>query len=63
MKKQEIRRAVIREWMALPGDKRLNEEQAANFATVVMQRYELPRSRRSPHQVIMGWLLSRKAKA
>ena len=63
MKKQEIRRAVIREWMALPSDKRLNEEQAASFATVAMQRYELPRSRRPPHQVIMGWLLARKAKA
>ena len=27
MNKQEIRRTVIREWMALPRDKRLTEEQ------------------------------------
>ncbi len=63
MKKHEIRRAVIREWMMLPSDKRLNQEHAASFATVVMQRYELPRSRRSPHEIIMGWLRARKAKA
>lgn len=63
MNKHEIRRAVIREWMALPNDKRLNEEQATSFAAVAVQRYELPRSRRPPLQVIMGWLLARKAKA
>ena len=63
MNKVDIRRAVIREWMALPNDQRLNEEQASSFATAVMQRYELPPSRRSPHEVIRGWLLGRKAKA
>ena len=31
MTKQEIRRAVIREWMALPHDKRQTEEQTASF--------------------------------
>jgi hypothetical protein len=63
MNKVDIRRAVIREWMALPNDQRLNEEQAASFATAVMQRYELPPSNRPPHDVIKGWLLGRKAKA
>jgi hypothetical protein len=63
MKKLDIRRAIIREWMALPSDQRLNEEQAASFATAVISRYELPRSRRSPQEVIMGWLLARKAKS
>ena len=32
MNKQEIRRTVIREWMALPRDNRLTEEQTAGFA-------------------------------
>jgi len=31
MNKQEIRRAVIREWMALPRDKRQSAEQTASF--------------------------------
>jgi hypothetical protein len=30
--KQKICRAVIREWMALPRDKRQTEEQTAGFA-------------------------------
>ncbi len=63
MNKVDIRRAIIREWMALPNDQRLNDEQASSFATAVMQRYELPPSRRTPHEVIKGWLLGRKAKS
>jgi hypothetical protein len=63
MNKVDIRRAIIREWMALPNDQRLNEEQASNFAAAVMQRYELPRTRRPPHEVIKGWLMGRKAKS
>jgi hypothetical protein len=27
-----------------------------------MQRHELPRSRRAPHRVILGWLLPRTGK-
>ena len=63
MKKQEIRRAVIREWMALPREQRLNAEQAAAFAAGAIQRHQLPRTRRPPIEVMMGWLLARKAKA
>jgi hypothetical protein len=63
MKKQEIRRVVIREWMALPSDQRLNAEQAAAFAAVAIQRHPLPPTRRPPLEVMMGWLLARKAKA
>jgi hypothetical protein len=59
MNKQEIRRTVIREWMALPRDKRQTEEHAAGFAAKTLQSHELPRSRRDPHRVLMGWLLPR----
>jgi hypothetical protein len=62
MNKQEIRRAVIREWMALPRDKRQTEEQTADFAAKAAQRHELPRTRRDPHRVMMDWLLPRTGK-
>ena len=62
MNKQEIRRAVIREWMALPRDKRQTEEQTAGFAVKAVQRHELPRSRNDAYQVMMGWLLPRTGK-
>jgi hypothetical protein len=32
MNRQDIRRTVIREWMALPRDKRQSAEQTADFA-------------------------------
>jgi hypothetical protein len=59
MKKQVIRRTVIREWMALPRDKRQSVEQAANFAEKAVQGHALPRSRCDPHRVMMSWLLPR----
>ena len=59
MNRQEIRRTVIREWMALPSDKRQTEEQAAGFAAKTLQRLELPRSRRDPHRVMIRWLQPR----
>jgi hypothetical protein len=59
MTKQEIRRTVIREWMALPRAKRLTEEQTAGFAGKAVQRHELPRSRRDPYLVMMDWLRPR----
>jgi hypothetical protein len=62
MKKQVIRRAVIREWMALPRDKRRTAEQAGNFVARAVQGHALPRSRRGPHQVMMSWLLPRTGK-
>jgi hypothetical protein len=59
MNRQEIRRIVIREWMALPSDKRQTEEQAAGFAAKTLQRHDRPRSRRDPLQVMRGWLQPR----
>jgi hypothetical protein len=59
MKKQVIRRAVIREWMALPRDKRQTVEQAASFAAKAVHAHALPRSRCDPHHVMMSWLLPR----
>jgi hypothetical protein len=62
MNKQEIRRVVIREWMALPHDKRQTEEQTTSFAVMATQRHKLLPSRNDACQVMMGWLLPRTGK-
>jgi hypothetical protein len=59
MAKRETRRAVIREWMALVREKRQSGQQALAFARAAAERHSLPRSRRMPHEVIMGWLRPR----
>jgi len=59
MAKSTVRRAVIREWMALARQKRQSSDQALAFAGAAVQRYSLPRSRRTPHEVVMGWLRPR----
>ena len=69
MEDHEIRRKIIREWMALPKDKRQTEEQVAAFAKKAVQQNEFHRSRRDPDQKfrrdpfekVMGWLLPRAA--
>jgi hypothetical protein len=59
MTKQKVRRAVIREWMALTREKRQSGQQALAFANAAAQRHGLPRSRRTPHDVMIGWLRPR----
>jgi hypothetical protein len=59
MTKQKVRRAVIREWMALAREKRQSGPQALAFASAAVQRHSLPRSRRTPHDVMIGWLQPR----
>jgi len=63
MTKSPVRRAVIREWMAMTRDKRSTREQAAAFAKTVVQRHRLPAGRRNPYTVVMGWLLPRIGKS
>jgi hypothetical protein len=62
MAEHETRRKIIREWMALPKDKRQTEEQAVAFAKKVEKQNEFQHSRRDPAQKIMGWLLPRTGK-
>ena len=59
MEEHETRRKIIREWMKLPKDKRLTEEQVAAFAKGAVQQNGFQRSRRDPYQKVMGWLLPR----
>lgn len=63
MTKQRSRRAVIREWMALPGNKRQTEKQTAGFVAKAVERHKLPRSRNDAVRVMMGWLLPRTGKS
>ena len=60
MPQHKVRRAIIREWMALPTAGRQREEQAASFATKAAPRVA---SFENPHQRIMQWLLPRVGKA
>jgi hypothetical protein len=59
MAKPKTRRAIIREWMTLAREKRQFGSQALAFAKAAIPRHSLPRSRRTPHDVIMGWLRPR----
>jgi hypothetical protein len=59
MAKPKARRTIIREWMALAREKRQSGRQALAFAQTAIQRHGLPRSRRTPHDVIIGWLRPR----
>jgi hypothetical protein len=71
MEDHETRRKIIREWMALPKDKRQTEEQVAAFAKKATQQNEFHRCRRhprlefrrDPYQKVMGWLLPRAGKS
>jgi len=62
MEEHETRRKIIRQWMALPKDKRQTEKQVATFAEKVAQENEFQRGRRDPYQKVMGWLLPRAGK-
>ncbi len=59
MAKSNVRRTIIREWMTLPRDKRQTGQQARAFTKAALQRHQLPRSRRTPHVIVMAWLRPR----
>jgi hypothetical protein len=52
------RRAIIREWMSLPRDKRATQEQAAAFAMKAIEKHEF-RCSGDRQQRIMAWLSPR----
>jgi hypothetical protein len=53
------RRKIIREWMALPRDKRQTEAQVDAFARKAMGRIAF---RRDPYRQIVSWILPRVAR-
>jgi hypothetical protein len=65
MEDHEIRRKIIREWMALPKDKRQTEEQVVAFAKKAVKQSSRrdpdQKFRRDPFEKVMGWLLPRAA--
>jgi hypothetical protein len=63
MEDHETRRKIIREWMALPKEKRQTEEQAAANEFHRSRRDPSQKFRRDPYQKLMGWLLPRAGKS
>jgi hypothetical protein len=71
MEDHETRRKLIREWTALPKEKRQTEEQVAAFAkrrpsktnSIAVRRDPSQKFRRDPYQKLMGWLLPRAGKS
>jgi hypothetical protein len=71
MEDRETRRKIIREWMALPKNKRHTEEQVVAFAKKAIQQNQFHRSRRDPdrkfrrdpYQKVMGWVSPRAGKS
>ena len=56
------RRAIIREWMALPRDKRQTQEQVAAFAVKSLEKHKF-RCSGDPQRRIMAWLLPRSGRS
>jgi hypothetical protein len=55
------RRAIIREWMLLPREKRQSEEQAAAFALKAIEKHDFRGGDRQRR--VMSWLMPRVGKA
>jgi hypothetical protein len=66
----DTRRKIIREWRALPKDRRQTEEQVTAFAKKAVEQNKFHHSRRDanvkfrrdPFEKVMGWLLPRAGK-
>ncbi len=63
MARLKVRRAIIREWMSLASQNRRSTDQTTIFARDVVKRYDLPKSRRTPFDTAMAWLLPRTGKS
>jgi len=59
MTKSNVRRTVIREWMALTREKRQSRQQALAFVIAARERHKLPRNHKSPLEIMMTWLRPR----
>jgi hypothetical protein len=63
MPQSAVRRALIRRWMSLAPDQRRNKDQAVAFVEKCLPELKLPRCRREPRDVVLGWLLPRTGRA
>lgn len=55
MRFEQVRQAIIQDWLNLPPDSRQSEHQAAGFATRAAHRYPFD-PEKDPFNLIMGWL-------
>jgi hypothetical protein len=56
-----LRRRIIRDWMSLPREKRQTQEQAAAYATQIVQTNVI--GRKDPYLTVMAWLSPRIGRA
>jgi hypothetical protein len=71
MEDHEIRRKIIREWMALPKDKRQTEEQVRHSpkrrpcktSSIAVGAIRTRNFGRDPFEKVSGWLLPRAGKS
>jgi hypothetical protein len=60
-RQREVRRRVIRQWMAVQKGKQRSIDEVRRFAKVAAQENnkDFMNGRRSPYAKVMGWLLPR----
>ena len=56
MRQEEAKKAILREFRALPQSKRESSADRLAFAMQMMQKYKF-RSSGDPYEVIKGWLM------
>jgi hypothetical protein len=56
MNQEDAKREIIAEWRALPKDQRQTDEQAAQFAMLIKDKYQFGGGSADPYQTIKGWL-------
>jgi hypothetical protein len=56
MNQEDAKREIIAEWRALPKDQRQSDEQAAQFAMLIKDKYTFKGGSSDPYQTIKGWL-------
>jgi hypothetical protein len=59
----DVRRKIIREWMALPRDRRQTQDQASAFALKAVETHMTGRRGDDPYWRIMTWLSPRTGRA
>ena len=57
MNQEDAKNEIIKEWRSLPKELRQTDEQAAQFAMQIKDKYKFSSDRADPYQIVKGWLL------
>jgi hypothetical protein len=55
MNQEDAKNEIIKEWRSLPKELRQTDEQAAQFAMQIKDRYKFRGGSADPYQTIKGW--------